>query len=998
MYIIVSNSHRRASPKDRHQTTNLAKQIHDRRKLIEEFRQRPSDVGPPLDTRISDRIRRRELMVSQPDYCDTVAETYPTPFIESNTQVRDAVDARNINNIPVDINCICGHKCPKICDSKFRDQHQEDDSKPKPTSLPVESSTEKEIPEKPPIKLKEKYGQPKRVIGPSKDTLETYDSHKVKYYDHPNRFAQEKPSNAYIEKISGDSLEVIPDVTSEEEFQQKMKQRDREAQIRGQRALEKERIQKDYEEMLKKLPLLQKKERICEIAKDKQEYHMSEERLKERDRKKQNELDNAFTKFFPNVKPAVVTLPRKIQEQETVRPVTNEPLQSLNVGNWDVDQEEPKMFTIEEVQEIVQAFTVQNPKDRRSKLKQLLNSLKLQKEQLINEIKSLPANDSINELISDLKSFSDSDERSSSRMRKRSDKSERKRRREEHNKETSTDSTTESSSTSPSKHGKGKKIKDKLKGDHRSDTKTPSPRKKQKIKSRRKVLVLQNMSTQTTPKPSSSSNQDKPTTNANSEGDESKPSSNLENEEPKQKSICPKLHIPCDCNKENESTDEVCQIVIKINDNEDPEVVVKSKEKNLKICEDAEKEKSPKYKKMETKSIGVGTDELKESPKDEKPIDSRVSSETQKSTEDKARKVPMKKYKTDTKVMDKKRNRVHQVDTSESKAKSWKEQLSKNSISTSSTSYLSPPDFQKIPDSQAQSLYNLHKKPQQTNSRYISSALSVSPSQTSIDLETVDPRLLTYIQKLLSMSRGSVENLTASTSSVQTPSQSVIEMESNNPLAQLHNIIKHYNLKDIERNLSYSPDFSPIHYNTTASTFEESQPQPTQEKSANVEGKNFSKSDKADQSSKGTLDRETSSCSAKSKDSVLAQYADITDSCSKRIAQLAAMIEQLREEKIQLMRHSPTPDVGDKSGTMEKDYSTAYLELPGSNETSSKYSSVNSLDDEELQKRLLDIDFSLAEKLRKFTSIKQDKISDEEKAKEGNFLNLILPFPSISIY
>ncbi|XP_018563252.1 uncharacterized protein LOC108904987 [Anoplophora glabripennis] len=1009
----VLKSHRSVSPKNQEQVTitgvtNLAKQLHDRRKLIEEFRQKSSNMGPPLDTRISDRIKRRELMASQPDYCDTVAKTHPTPFIESNTQLRDAIDARNINNVPVEINCICGHKCPKICGSKFKDQHVEDNSKiklskgdlkSKQTSLPQELSSEGEIPDKPAVKLKEKYGQTKRTTGPSKDTLETYDSHKVKYYDHPNRFFQEKqfPSNTHVEKISGDSLEVVPDVISEEEWQQKMKQRDRDAQIRGQKALEKERIQKDYEEMLKKLPLLQKKERICEIAKDKQEYHMSEERLKERDRKKQNELDNAFNKLFPNVKPAVVTLPSKIHEKETVRPATDEPIQSLNIGNWDVDQEEPKMFTIEEVQEIVQAFTVQNPKDRRAKLKQLLRSLKLQKEQLINEIKSLPSNDSINELISDLKSFSDSDDRSSGRIRKRDEKSERKRRREEHDKETSTDSTTESSSTSSSKHGKGKKVKDKHKGRHHSDTKTPSPRKKQKIKSITKVLVLQNTSTQTTPKPSSNSNQDKTGTYAVAP----KPQVlSVDKEKPKEKPICSKLHTPCDCNKENESTDELCQIVIKINDNEEPEVVVKSKERNVKVSEDAVKAESPKYKKLETKSIGIGTDELKGSPKHEKPVSNKVLSETQKSTEDKPRKDVTKRHNTDHKLVEPrvepKRDKIRQVETTESKSKSWKEQLSKNSISTSSTSYFSPPDFQKVGASQAhstisdeirQSLYNLLKKPRQGNFRDISSVLSVSPSQTSIDQRAVDPRLLTFIQKLLSMSRGSVENLTVSTSSVQTPSQSVIEMESNNPLAQLHNLIKNYNMKDVERDLSYSPDLSPVHYNTSVSTSEGSQPQRTQEKTANLGDDHSSKSVKADQSSKGATDRDASSSSAKSKDSVLAQYAEITDSCSRRIAQLASMIEQIREEKIQMLQNPPAAETADKIGTLDKDYSTAYLDLPGSNDSSSKYSSVNSLDDEELQRRLLDIDFNLAEKLRKFTSTKDDKASDGnvgENEREGS--------------
>lgn len=1007
------------SPKPRERTTrtgitNIAKEIQERGKLIEEFRQKSRNIDPPLDTRISDRIKRRELMASQPDYCDIVAKTHPTPFIESNTQLRDAVDMHNINNVPVEINCICGHKCPKICGkSKVRDLEgdnkitfSEKDPKSKQTkSFPEQINTESEIPEKPPLKLKDRSGQGKTVAIPSKDTFETYDSHKVKYYDHPNRFSQEKhfPSNVHVEKIGADSLEVIPNLTSEAEWQQKMKQRDREAQIRGQKALEKEKIQKDYEEMLKKLPLLQKKERISQIAKDKQEYHMSEERLKERDRKKQNELDNAFSKLFPKLKPAVVTLPSKKQEKEVGRPVTDKPIQSLNIGSWDVDLEEPKMFTAEEVQEIVKAFTEQEPKDRRAKLKQLLRSLKLQKEQLIKEIKSLPSNNSINELISDLRSFSDSDEKSYGKSRRRDEKLDRKRRREEREKETSSDRTTESSSTSLSKHTQ-RKTKDKHKR-HYSDVKTPSPRKKQKMKTRGKVLILQNMSTQTTPKVSTNSDQDKSESKTIKKPDQEKIEPRKSEDvsklqiksTDKEKPVCPKLHIPCDCNKENESTDELCQIVIKINESEDPQVVVKSKEKSMKFPEVTRevKEKSSKERKIETKSIGVGTEELKDLSKYEKSAE-KISIESQRSTEDKLKKVPLKKHKSDTKETEPKRSKVRDVETSESKtskAKSWKEQLSKNSISTSSTSYFSPPDFQKTGDIQSQStvneqsrqsLYNLRKKPQQGNVRDFSSGLSLSASQISLDRAAVDPKLLAYVKKLLSMSRGSVENLTASTSSIQTPSQSVIEMESNNPLAQLHDVIKYYNMIDIRRDLSFSPDS--IHYNTSASTTEGSQPQPTQEKMMDLAGDRLSKSGKTDQSSRGTVDKETSSCSARSKDSVLAQYADITDSCSRRIAQLAAMIEQIREEKIQMLQHPPATEGLDKATTVLKDYSTAYLDLPGSNNSSSKYSSMDSLDEEELQRRLLDIDFSLARKLRRFSPSTQDKVSDEgnaEKEKQG---------------
>lgn len=1015
--IAVSKSPRPMSPQLRGRTTtagitNIEKGIQDRRKLIDEFLQKSGTINPPLDTRISDRIKRRNLMASQPDYCDIVAKTHPIPFIESNTQLRDAVDARNINNIPVQINCLCGHKCPRTCGKSRGPDLGGDKTKP-PKPFPQEVYTEKEIPERPPVKLKDRPGKSTKAPVASKDTLETYDSHKVRHYDHPNRFSQEKriPSNVHVEKIPTDSIEVIPNLTSEAELQQKMKQRDKEAQIRGQKALEKEKIQKDYDEILKKLPLLQRKERISEIAKDKPEYHMSDERLKERDRKKQNELDNAFSKLFPNLKPAIVTLPSKTQEKEVRNPVTDAPRQSLNIGNWDVDLDKPKMFTAEEVQDIVKTFTEQEPQDRREKLKQLLKSLKLQKEQLLKELKSLPSNDSINELVSDLRSFSDSDGKSRRKSRKSDDKHERKRRREEREKENSTDSITESSSSSSKQTQR--KIKDKNKGRHHSQTKTPSPRKRQKIKSGKKVLILQNMSTQTTPKVNTNSDQDRVEIRCmcktNKKPEQEKPEPKKPSKEvpklqvitaDKEKPMCPKLHIPCDCNKENESTDELCKIVIKIKENAEPEVVVKSKEKPEGTG--AVKEKNPKEKNTEMKSVGVGTEELKDKSKHEKPA-AKISSESRKITEDEPKKVPSKKHKSDTKVIEPKRSKVREVETSDSKSskvKSWREQLSKNSISPSSTSYFSPPDFQKSGtfESQSssnelskQSFYNLHKKPQQGNIKNFS--LNWSPSQIYADQETVDPNLITNVKTLLSMSRGSVENLTVSTSSIQTPNQSVIEMDSNNPL-QLHDVGKYNSMKDIRPELSYSPDSA--HYNSSASTSEQSQPQPTKERSTHPGGEGLPKSGKTDQSSRGTADKDTSSCSAKSKDSILAQYADITDSCSRRIAQLASMIEQIREEKVQMLQTPPAAEGLDKAASTDKDY----LGLPGSNNSSSKCSSLDCLDDDELQRRLLDIDFSLARKLRKFSSGTQDKTSEEdagEQEKQGTFFHTSILFLFLNI-
>ncbi|KAJ8961112.1 hypothetical protein NQ318_008789 [Aromia moschata] len=282
-----------------------------------------------------------------------------------------------------------------------------------------------------------------------------------------------------------------------------------------------------------------------------------------------------------------------------------------------------------------------------------------------------------------------------------------------------------------------------------------------------------------------------------------------------------------------------------------------------------------------------------------------------------------------------------------------------------------PPDFQKSDDMQfnsassdsvsKQSFYNLRKKPQQENLNDIPPAISLSQSQASSGVRTIEPRLLKYIKKLLGKSRESIENLTVSSSSVQTPSQSIVEMDTNNPLYQLHNIIKYFNLKteDIMKELSYSSDHTTLHYNTSASSSERS-----------LQGQEKSTSSK----------KETSLNSVISKDSISEQYADITDSCSRRIAALAAMISQIREEKIQMLNNGL---VGENAGS-DRDYSTAYLDLPKSKDSSSgsegKHSSLNSLDDDELHRRLTEVDMSLARKLRKFSPVRAETIDEDKHA------------------
>ncbi|CAH1175808.1 unnamed protein product [Phaedon cochleariae] len=922
--------------------------------------QQKSAYSPPRDTRISERIKRRELMTSQTDYCATVAETQPIPYVESNTKIQDAIDARvykKTGSRGCDPACSCGisHEGVEmderlnisphpdcICRKNFKKYQPEKDTQATQTSqneLGKQSQQFEEIPRKPTVKLKSSHVDnnlsrnsqvyeglpekpPARLKSSSKgDNLSSQgtkistETSKVQFYDHPNRFQYEKnlPRASYVERVPSGSLQAMPNEVSEAEWSEQIKKRDKEAQLRGKQALDKERIRKHYEEMMKKLPLLQKKERIGEIFNDKPEYHMSEERLKEKERIRQNHLENAFNKRIPNLKPVPVTLPKVPAAREDPRMLESGSVQSLNVAEWDVDFQEPKTFTAQEVQEIVKAFTDQRPEDRQAKLKELLRHLKLQREQLIEEIRALPQDDSVDELLNDLRSFAEEEEegrQGGKGGRRGRDKAGQKRYREE--KDTSAESSLDGSSSNMA--GREKKI-----------GAGKSPRKKAKMKkSRRRVLVLQNTSTQTTPKQLA-----KPPGSPSTDSSEPRAKTTEPQPETSEK-LCDRLHVPCDCDKENgkEPSQELCQILIKLREDDEPDVVVTSRE---------------------AKSVGVGTEGSpggsKEAPpggfKEAPPVvKARVRKEKQPS------KPPTKQPTTES---------------SRSTSKTWKDQLSKNSMSTTSTSYFSPPDLQKTRDSRKSSLHHLRRKPQQEE---LSSAYNESRySEGTPSEKPRDSRISEYIEKLLGMARGSIENLSVSASDVQTPSQSVIEMESNNPgvPGTIYDILKAFPFKisDIAEGLSYSPELSPAPPNTSVAL--------------SISGEGSSRSNSGilinSRSNSGIL----VSGRDGSRDSVLAQYADITDSCSKRIEALAAMIQQLRQEKIQMLQ-VPTTESKSKPDSpvlSDRDFSTRYLDLPEQKEMSRSTSS-SSLDEEEIYKRLMEIDLSLAKKLRHFRTTEKD--------------------------
>lgn len=907
----------------------------------------------PHDTRISDRIKRREMFTHQQKL--TAPQLVEMPEVQSSTAVRDYLQSRSCC-----MNCTCGcttkwaqskdirgdsHFDGEQMKNRYKDfekygenqmhvggtenksQHLDelDDSNihSKSEQLPKAD----EIPPKPFIKVKTSSTVPPSS-GPTKssgsgaksktsskkfpskitlksaansthpDNLSTQEKssksldeliktgsgrhHPVKIYDHPNRFGYEKtvPTSSFVEKIPIESLEVIPDPDMQADWKEVQRKRQRDAQIRGKQALEKEKLQKDYEEMLKRLPLLQKKERIHEIYNDKPEYHMTDERLKEKERIKQNKLENAYNRLYPDLKPAIVTLPKNNNQTETRESPGYDSNHSLNLASWDADYPGPQMFTPKEVTDILKSFTRLNPESRRTKLKELLKNLKLQKEELLRELSALPKDDSVDEILNDLRSFdtAEAEERTKSKHRR---KTPRKRSRKENEADVSIDSSVDGS-TSEQYKNENKEVLGK------------SPRKKAKIKP--KIIILQNTSTQTTPKSSTREDIPPPTQDTSvqvtTSGFPYQESSSIPVQST-QKSpvICEKLHVPCDCDKENKSPkDNMCHIFINLRDDDEPDIVVKSSDEP--------------HKPVEIKSVDVGV---------------QIPSKSKKS-------VRTKSVSVDTKT-----------DSTLEKSRTWKEQFSKNSISTTSTSYLSPPDFQK----------RLHpdyfKKPQQ---KELSSIYSEYQEVSREHL--ADKKLTLYVKKLLSMTRVSVENLSVSTSNVETPSQSVIEIDSNNPKFAVDKVDAH------------SSQYIPVPVNTSSSS---SQPS---NKDINV-------------TSAIIPEKEDSDCSMKSRSSILAQYSQITDSCSKRIEALAAMIQQLRDDKIKMLQ-VPTNISKSPVAPDGKDVSTTYMDLPEykiESKESSNHSS-SSLDEEEIYKKLIEINHEFNGKVKKLNESNKERKRSEE--------------------
>ncbi|KAF2881366.1 hypothetical protein ILUMI_24809 [Ignelater luminosus] len=963
----------------------------------------------PVDTRISDRIKTRTLLGSanqkRSENCDispgrrtahTIVSDQKISPVSSPKKLSVAKKSRSKTAFSEEVPIAVSENNYVAFKSASNIQQEEIPNKPSVTLRSMQQKSTAQLAGESHTK-RQSFSNRRKLLAQS--TRGGPNLNKVQYYDHRNRFTKEYPEDkSRVQRIPEESIEVCPSDRSEAEFIERIYKRDRDAEIRGQKAMEKEKVHRDYKEMMKQLPQLQKKERIASIPLRKSKFHMSEDRLRELEKKRQSHMEDVYERLFPTAR--LITLPTKTEQKATTStlPYANIDVEdmnvpSLNVGTWEHDFQlktipdtGPKHVESNLMRETAEKALgeISDPEksdlERKENLQKMLKSLKSHRDKLAKELSTLPETSNLHKLVGELGNIDDiiglgktADSTDVSTKRRKRLRDSRKSKSQKSDQGKASSSSCLSPCHSLKKSPKNQDEKDfKFSRYHMrctsASSSSPSPPSKiastVKPKTERKVkrstkLILQNTSTQTTPTVER-------TDDAKKQEKEQRPVSPSklpvsDSKRPLTKPvICDNKNLkPCDCNLHvHDGKMDVCEIVIKISEDKKPEICVspiKARDKNIIIkagTDEIVAVKSPEKKSATIDKLKEEKEKSKAKSPELQPSKPTVESYEKEKKPDKPKPIiELKKPKSKEKV-----------------GTSWREYLSQNS--NSSTSYFSPPDFtstciQKPPYSEydapkikptGQLTNILKEKPQQSNIQ------DYSPASSSIiqSNKLVEQQLLSYIKRLLTMSHKSVDDLAVSSvSEMSTPGSSIINVQTNIHLNQFEDIISHFNL-----NASYPFDNS-RHYNTIASS----------SKSTSNTYTSGTISSDTQQTSHDVRDTALDEFSAENYPDVLAVYNKLAENCAKKIENLATLIERVRLEKLDIFGRSP------ESGS-DKENSTKYLDLPTTlktqqserkdtrrfEETDKKGQSSDSLtEQEELNRQLLEIDYSFAEQLKKMT-------------------------------
>ncbi|KAK9888900.1 hypothetical protein WA026_001121 [Henosepilachna vigintioctopunctata] len=953
-----------------------------------------NEVKEHKETRISDRIRKRSLRrLEHLDSCDTcdpicqqhkgeatksTIKTVPVKNIAHNTipNVQQNIYTCACNRpsyiAPIPSPCYCSQPIPLKQKDNIRDINQlrchdltdELDDKER-AKFAAKSYSKSSINHIPPSSPKRVIRQ-KEIPTKPKVTLKSYKNPDVLQKEMQNKSKDTRLLESHVEKIDDQNFFTSPLAETEMDLHEKMKQRDKEAFLRGQKALEKEKLQREYNELMRKLPVLQRLERLYEMNQDKPEYHMSEDRLREQEMKKQSILDNTYEKLFPDRQSTKITIPIKNSSDyeigEKMKASKKEDVATLNLGVWQGEKPR-KLYTEEEVQAILHEGQITSEsKIRADQLKLVLERLRKQKDELLKEIHNLPEDSaklSIASYSPELKGYVNQRTDKYSENRDVNEKKDELKIKTSHktnmNKKniskTSSNTNIHSSSSYETideplkKHIKiSKTVKSKgvqitknsrkLKSTVRSknlstlSSKSSSPQKFNKKRSPEKEILSFSEQSSTdqrnSKKPNKCNNNPLPVHQPFCKKQKNieishKDDNHVSPELPKNskrtkvedttqlktKDLSTKPFVSCECNADTspQIPNELCEIVIKIKDGKSSQVLVK--ENNEKVKNNL---KSTTVHKLKTTNIP-------------EKVESSKSTQIQHDLNN-AMKDDCCQKNVETKFL------------------SWHDKLLKNNsvISNSSTSYMSPPVLpnKSVPQSKMSiNSTEICKKPQ----KLITKEIGTSPP-TKLQGENLN--MQDEIKRLLNMSRLSVEELgVSSVSSVTTPSQSVIDLDSNRANTNTkYSSINGRSSQQFSEDQSQNevPNFSYMSISTGSRTIFTSEVDSTSEQYPEI----------------------------------LRKYAKIADKCSQRISNLSAMIEKVREEKNRMLQTSSILTTNDSS--------TKYMDLPSprklsnENELNERTKSSSSSGSGE-GSNLLTINMSLAEKLK---GLRPEEIENSE--------------------
>ncbi|XP_044731356.1 uncharacterized protein LOC123294290 [Chrysoperla carnea] len=161
----------------------------------------------------------------------------------------------------------------------------------------------------------------------------------VQLYDHKTRFTQQYiPKSDIVRKTFADKGVVFPSEEEKLALCRLERQRQFEAKRRGREALERERIKRDHDQLLSELANIRKGEQIVNTYTRNKDGHLSEARLRDKNTKHQLNIEAAFESIYKPPEAQLITT-EPVRQPPTKIKFINLPESpeevNVNVGKWE---------------------------------------------------------------------------------------------------------------------------------------------------------------------------------------------------------------------------------------------------------------------------------------------------------------------------------------------------------------------------------------------------------------------------------------------------------------------------------------------------------------------------------------------------------------------------------------------------------------------------------------------------------------------------------------